>query len=118
MIERRDFSPSGIGRGTPRFLRGRMSVGCSTTQSNSLDAMNPRKSANLFSLKNPQSAQDGQIAGIGDGSRNLLRLIIRFRTIKAMRSAEQVNAGICRSCAIKFPSAAGYSVLLKTSALV
>src|SRR4029077_4379919 len=94
-----------------------MSVGCPTTQSNSVEREESRHISQIsLAAKNPHKLQ-GRIAWRVSA---IARPICsgwssRARTIQsAIRSAERgPTPGICRSCAIKFLIASGYSVLLK-----
>src|SRR6266487_702466 len=94
-----------------------MSVACSTTQSSSVER---EESAHMSQIspaaKNPQSLQERIDRRVSVIARAICSgLSSRARTIQsAIRSAERgPTPGICRSCAIKFLIAAGYSVLLK-----
>src|SRR5437899_4624865 len=98
------------------FSRGRMSVGCSTTQSNSVEREESAHMSHISSaVKNPQSLQDLIDCRVSVIARAICSgLSSGARTIQsAIRSAERgPTPGICRSCAIKFRIATGYSVLL------
>src|SRR6266496_3726799 len=94
-----------------------MSVACSTTQSSSVER---EESAHMSQIspaaKNPQSLQERIDCRVSLMARAICSgWSLRARTIQsAIRSAERgPTPGICRSCAIKFRIAAGYSVLLK-----
>src|SRR6266550_3414296 len=99
------------------FSRGRMSVGCSTTQSNSVEREESAHMSQISSaVKNPQSLQDLIDCRVSVIARAICSgLSSGARTIQsAIRSAERgPTPGICRNCAIKFRIATGYSVLLK-----
>src|SRR6266550_6996227 len=99
------------------FSRGRMSVGCSTTQSNSVEREESAHMSQIASaVKNPQSLQDLIDCRVSVIARAICSgLSSRARTIQsAIRSAERgPTPGICRSRAIKSRIATGYSVLLK-----
>src|SRR6266481_8211053 len=96
-----------------------MSVGCSTTQSNSVEREESAHMSQISSAaKKPQSLQDLIDWRVSAIARAICSgLSSRARTIQsAIRSAERgPTPGICRSCAIKSRIAAGYSVLLNMS---
>ena len=119
MIQRRNFPSKKMV--TPRerrsfFPRGRMSVGCSTTQSKSVER---EESAAYFAYslaaKNHKACRpnDWRVSAMAREFAPVdrpLPIIIH----SAIRSAERgPTPGICRSWAIKFRIATGYSVLLK-----
>src|SRR6266496_2294232 len=94
-----------------------MSVACSTTQSSSVER---EESAHMSQIspaaKNPQSLQERIDRRVSVIAREICSgSSLRAPTIQsAIRSAERgPTPGICRSCAIKFRIATGYSVLLK-----
>src|SRR5207237_3709579 len=96
------------------------SVACSTTQSRSAARVVSAQIPQISSMvKKPQRGQGRTDSRVAATARAMFSgWSPRAWTIQsAMRSAERGPIpGICRSCAIKSRSAAGYSVFLKTRA--
>src|SRR5437773_8066442 len=94
-----------------------MSVGCSTTQSSSVERDESAHNSHISPAeKNPHSLQERIAWRVSAIAREICSgWSSRARTIQsAIRSAERgPTPGICRNCAIKFRIATGYSVLLK-----